>query len=97
MVSVLCERPLKSCLAQTCGNLELIIIDDGSTDSSLEIMSSFKDDRVILLINECNKGQSYSRNRGTKESRGEYICIWSGSRQIGLWSTGRGLVEVEGV
>ncbi len=69
------REAIESCLAQTYGNLELIIIDDGSTDSSLEIINSFEDDRIVLLINESNKGQSYSRNLGIKESVGEYIAI----------------------
>ena len=69
------SEAIESCLVQTYANLELIIIDDGSTDSSLDIISSFKDDRIVLLINEFNKGQSYSRNRGIKESFGEYIAV----------------------
>lgn len=66
---------IDSCLKQTYDNLELIIIDDGSTDKSLDIINSFDDDRILLLINESNKGQSYSRNRAIKESAGEYIAI----------------------
>lgn len=69
------REAIESCLAQSYANLELIIIDDGSNDTSLEIINSFKDDRIVLLINESNKGQSYSRNRGIKESTGEYIAI----------------------
>jgi glycosyltransferase involved in cell wall biosynthesis len=69
------REAVESCLAQTYANLELIIIDDGSTDSSWEIITSFEDDRIVLLINESNKGQSYSRNKGIKESSGEYIAI----------------------
>lgn len=69
------REAIESCLAQTYANLELIIIDDGSTDSSLEIINSFDDDKMVLLINETNKGQSYSRNRGIKESSGQYIAI----------------------
>jgi glycosyltransferase involved in cell wall biosynthesis len=69
------REAIESILAQTYANLELIIIDDGSTDSSLAIINSFDDDRIVLLINESNKGQSYSRNRGIKESSGEYIAI----------------------
>jgi glycosyltransferase involved in cell wall biosynthesis len=69
------REAIESCLAQTYANLELIIIDDGSTDGSLEIINSFDDDRIVLLINESNKGQSYSRNRGIKKSSGEYIAI----------------------
>lgn len=69
------REAIESCLTQTFYNLELIIIDDGSTDNSLAIINSFHDDRIILLINKSNKGQSYSRNRGIKESSGEYIAI----------------------
>ena len=69
------REAIESCLEQTYSNLELIIMDDGSIDSSLEIINSFHDDRIILLLNESNKGQSYSRNRGIKESTGEYIAI----------------------
>jgi glycosyltransferase involved in cell wall biosynthesis len=69
------QEAIESCLNQTHDNLELIIIDDGSTDSSLEIINSFQDERIKQLINKTNKGQSYSRNIGIKESSGEYIAI----------------------
>lgn len=69
------REAIESCLEQTYANIELIIIDDGSTDSSVDIINSSKDDRIVLLINESNKGQSYSRNRGIKVSSGEYIAI----------------------
>lgn len=69
------SEAIESCLLQTHNNLELIIIDDGSTDGSLEIINSFVDDRIKLFINESNRGQSYSRNRGIRESSGEYIAI----------------------
>jgi glycosyltransferase involved in cell wall biosynthesis len=69
------REAVESCLNQTHDNLELIIIDDGSTDSSLEIINSFQDERIKLLINKSNKGQSFSRNWGIKEAKGEYIAI----------------------
>jgi glycosyltransferase involved in cell wall biosynthesis len=69
------REAIESCLTQTYTNLELIIIDDGSTDKSLEIINVFHDERIKLLINEFNKGQSYSRNRGIRESFGEFIAI----------------------
>ena len=72
------SEAIESCLIQTHNNLELIIIDDGSTDRSLEIINSFVDDRIKLFINESNRGQSYSRNRGIRESTGEYIAIMDG-------------------
>jgi glycosyltransferase involved in cell wall biosynthesis len=69
------REAVESCLTQTYSNIELIIIDDGSTDNSFAIINSFKDHRIVLLLNESNKGQSYSRNRGIKESSGQYIAI----------------------
>ncbi len=69
------QEAIESCLEQTYSNFELIIIDDGSTDSSLDIINCSEDNRIVLLINESNKGQSYSRNRGIKESTGDYIAI----------------------
>lgn len=69
------REAIESCLNQTYTNLELIIIDDGSLDNSLEIIKSFEDKRIRLIINEANKGQSYSRNKGIKESSGEYIAV----------------------
>lgn len=69
---------IESCLNQTHTNIELIVIDDGSVDRSKDIVRSFKDNRIRLLVNETNKGQSYSRNRGIRESTGEYIAIMDG-------------------
>ena len=69
------KEAIESCLKQTYSNLELIIIDDGSTDQSLLIIESFNDPRIKLVQNQTNMGQSYSRNAGIKESKGEYIAI----------------------
>jgi glycosyltransferase involved in cell wall biosynthesis len=66
---------IQSILDQTYRNFELIIIDDGSTDGSLDIIGGFSDDRIKLVVNETNKGQSYSRNKGNELARGEYIAI----------------------
>ena len=63
-------------LAQTYGNLELIIVDDGSTDNSPEILSEYqnKDDRIRVYRQE-NQGQSIARNKAIREARGEFICF----------------------
>jgi glycosyltransferase involved in cell wall biosynthesis len=72
------KSAIESCLNQTHTNFELIIIDDGSSDKSRSIINSFSDHRIRLLLNEANRGQSYSRNRGIRESIGAYIAIMDG-------------------
>lgn len=69
------EECLKSIVDQTFNNFELIIIDDNSTDNSLNIINKFAsiDQRIIVIRNEINKGVSNSRNIGIKESKGEFL------------------------
>lgn len=66
---------ISSVLNQDFEDFELLIIDDGSTDKSIEIIKSFKDNRIRLLKNETNKGVVFTRNRGLEEARGEYILL----------------------
>lgn len=72
------EKYLKMCLnslvSQTLKNIEIICIDDGSTDNSLAILDKFKskDDR-IKIIKQKNYGVSMARNNGISEAQGEYI------------------------
>lgn len=84
------SRAVESALNQTYKNIELIIIDDGSTDKTLEIISelSRKDKRVVILTNEVNLGYQKSLNRGIALARGEYIAriddddSWPDSRKL---------------
>lgn len=66
---------LESALAQTLYEIEIICIDDASTDNSFEIIKEYaqKDERIIVLQNSVNRGQSAARNRGMKAASGEYI------------------------
>jgi len=68
---------IKSVLLQTYTNFELIIINDGSTDNSLEIIESFTDKRIILC-NQINGGENSARNRGISMVSGEYIAFLDG-------------------
>jgi len=54
---------ITSILQQTYQNIQLIIYDDGSTDSTIDIVKHFKDSRIILILGETNHGVSFSRNQ----------------------------------
>ncbi len=65
---------IQSLLTQTYTDFELLIIDDGSTDRSLEIIESFTDDRIKVLKNTERLKLSGALNRGMKEAKGKYIA-----------------------
>ena len=67
---------LDSLLAQTHQDLEIILIDDGSTDESGKIADDYaKKDKRIKVIHQKNAGQSAARNRGIKEATGEFLSF----------------------
>lgn len=68
---------VKSVLAQTLKNWELIVIDDGSTDKTATILSEFAkmDGRIRFLQNENNIGVSHTRNRAVELAKGEWIAF----------------------
>lgn len=68
------RRSIGSVLAQSFQNFEIIVVDDGSTDRSVEYLESIKDSR-IRLIRQKNQGVSVARNRGIKEAKGEFIAL----------------------
>ncbi len=70
---------LESLRAQTHKNLEVIAIDDKSTDDSLEILKSFakKDKRVRVFANKKRYGMAICFNRGVKKARGKFITFMS--------------------
>ena len=65
---------LEELIKQTYSNLQIIAVDDGSTDKSRDIIESFmqKDKRVCLIASE-NRGPSSARNIGLEHADGEYI------------------------
>lgn len=69
------EKAVESVLNQTYMDFELLIIDNASTDNSLEIAKNFSDNRIKILKNDSNMGVAYTRNRGIREAKGEYIAL----------------------
>jgi glycosyltransferase involved in cell wall biosynthesis len=71
------SETIESVLKQTCSDWELIIVDDGSTDNTLEIVKSFlvRDNRLQLLSFSENKGANFCRNSGLKLSKGKYVIF----------------------
>lgn len=68
-------RALTSILNQTYHYYEIIVIDDGSELDIKKIVDKFNSKKIIYLRNQENKGVSFSRNRGIKESKGELIAF----------------------
>ena len=89
-------QTLQSVLNQTYSNLECIIVDDGSTDKSVEITSRFISDNKLSwsLITQVNSGQTQARNRGIHEARGEYIAFLDSDD---LWPVDKIELQVEAI
>jgi len=68
------RQALESCLNQTYRNIELIIIDDGSTDNTVDIINSFKDERMHLIRFEKNQGHITALNHGFSVSTGDFLA-----------------------
>lgn len=84
------KRAIESVLAQTYKNMEIVIVDDGSTDKTPKVISelSKKDPRIFVLRNKTNLGIAKSLNEGIEEAGGKYIArlddddFWSDSKKL---------------
>lgn len=84
-VSVIClcynheryvTKAIESILRQSMGDFELIVVDDGSTDGSADLIGSIADSR-LRLIQQDNRGPSYASSRAVAQVRGRYIALMS--------------------
>lgn len=99
----LLPRALESVIGQTYKELEIILVDDGSTDDVGPILSEFKDGRIRYVRHDVNRGVSAARNSGIKAAVGDYISFldsddeWlptKAERQVASLVGGRGEFEV---
>ncbi len=67
------NKAVDSAINQSYKNIEILLIDDGSTDNSLDLCNSFKQDRRVRVFHKSNGGQASARNLGLKVCKGEFV------------------------
>lgn len=99
----LVTETVASILGQTYQNIEIILINDGSTDNSLDVIQALQHEYpdVIRIIDQENQGQTVARNQGIRQAQGKYIAfldsddLWMTDKleqQVPLFDKGVGLV-----
>ncbi|WP_414752448.1 glycosyltransferase family 2 protein [Anabaena sp. CCY 9910] len=68
-------KAVESVLFQTWNNFELIVVDDASTDCTVDVIKSFTDQRIKLFVNSKNTGASGARNRALQVAQGKWIAV----------------------
>lgn len=68
-------RAIQSCLTQGYGDYEIIVIDDGSTDCTRDVVLEFGDSRIALISLTSNRGQNPARNIGISRALGEWVIL----------------------
>ncbi|MCL6494210.1 MAG: glycosyltransferase family 2 protein, partial [Ignavibacterium sp.] len=77
-------QTIDSVLNQTFKNYELIVVNDGSTDNTAEVLESYGN--RIITINKENSGAEKSRNAGAEIAKGEYLCFFDSDDLMFPWT-----------
>lgn len=72
------KKCLDSVFAQTYKNIEVIIVNDYSTDKSIDIINNYKDDRLKIINHDTNKGAGWARRTGIEQATGDYVITVDG-------------------
>lgn len=73
--SKIVERCVRSCLDQTYGNFEVVVVDDGSTDDTISVLEALNEPRLRIVRHERNRGISPARATGVEHARGQWFVI----------------------
>ena len=81
-------RCLDSLVHQSCNDIEVVVVNDGSTDSTLSIIQQFaaSDDRVHIINKHCNEGTHLARKSGVAATHGDYVMFVDGDDELELTS-----------
>jgi glycosyltransferase involved in cell wall biosynthesis len=99
------KRAIDSVLAQSDDNLELIVVDDGSTDETAEVLATYQDRPGVKILSQANRGVSAARNFGAEHAKGEWLAFLDSddewlpeklSLQRRIWESSAELLWVHG-
>ncbi|MBN1594253.1 MAG: glycosyltransferase family 2 protein [Candidatus Coatesbacteria bacterium] len=76
------ERAIQSALSQTLEDIEVVVVNDGSTDGTGDILERYKD--KIVIVTQENQGAGSSRNAGIDASHGDYLCFLDSDDQFSI-------------
>lgn len=77
------EETIETVLSQTYKNIEIILVNDGSTDNTISTIKNFITDKEsIMLVDQKNQGQSRTRNTGAKNAKGKYLLFLDSDDKI---------------